>query len=123
MGYSKKALINIGWSGLLRIFLRILTFAKLALLARILSPSDFGAVGIATLVLAFLETLTETGVNVFLIQEKGKINSYLNTAFIISILRGILISLVIFISAPYISSFFNSENSLQLIFLISVAVK
>lgn len=120
MGYTKTALINVGWSGALRVFIRGLTFIKLAILARILTPSDFGAVGIASLVLAFLEIITETGINVFLIQEKKKLETYLNTAFMVSIARGIIISLLVLIFSKPISIFFKSPHSLNLIMLISL---
>lgn len=119
-GYSKLAITNTFWSAGLRITLRSLTFVKLAILARILLPSDFGVVAIASLVLAFLEILTETGINIFLIQEKGRLKNYLDTAFVVSIARGVIISLLIFIFAKPISIFFNSPSSSSLIILIGV---
>ena len=106
--------------GGLRASTRVIAFVKIALLARILSPSEFGLFAIASLVLAFLEIVTETGINVFLIQEKERIENYLNTAWIVSIFRGILITLLLLISAPFISSFFKSEDSLNLLLLISL---
>lgn len=120
MGYTKETVINVGWSAALRGVIRSLTFVKLAILARILTPADFGVVGIASLVLAFLEILTETGINVFLLQEKDKLNKYLDTAFIVSIFRGVLISLLVFIFAKPISIFFKSPNSFILLMLISI---
>lgn len=120
MGYFKIAITNISWSAGLRVFVRVLTFVKLAILARILIPADFGLIAIASLVLVFLETITETGINIFLIQERRNLKSYLNTAFAVSIFRGIIISLVILILASPISKFFNSPRSLNLILLISI---
>lgn len=120
MGYFKIAVKNVSWSVGLRLFVRVLTFLKLAILARILTPTDFGLLAIASLVLAFLEILTETGINIFLIQEKKKLNSYLNTAFVVSVVRGIIISLIILILAKPISGFFNSSGSFNLILLISI---
>ena len=49
---------------------KAVAIGKVAILARILSPSQFGAYGVALLVLGFLEVITETGINIFLIQEK-----------------------------------------------------
>lgn len=118
-GYSKLAFVNTFWSGFLRITLRSLTFIKLAILARILTPNDFGILGIASLVLAFLEIISETGINVFLIQEKNKLKNYLDTAYVVSIIRGVLISLVILLLAKPVSLFFNSPTSFPLIILIA----
>lgn len=99
---------------------RILAFVRIAVLARLLSPEDFGAVGIAALVLAFLEIFTETGVNTVLIQEKSKLDKYLDTAWMISIFRGVLMGVLILVSAPLVARFFNSPNSLYVIATISL---
>ncbi len=120
MGYSKQAFIGVSWVALLRIATRFLSLARISIISRIFSPKEFGLYGIAALVIAFLEILVETGVNVVLVQEKNSIQKYLNTAWVVSILRGMLIATIIFILAPFISSFFNSKASLSLIVLISV---
>jgi len=119
MGYKKNALKGITWMGSLRIFTRGVAYIKIAIIARILTPHQFGLFGIASLVLIFLETLTGTGINVFLVQEK-KIAKYLDTAWTISILRGILISVAIALLAPAISNFFDSSESQRLLLLISI---
>jgi len=92
---------------------------KIAVLARILSPSQFGSYGIALLVLGFLEVLTETGINVFLIQEKDKIQTYLDSAWVISIIRGILISLLIIAASPFVVGFFKTPEVITLLYLVS----
>ena len=71
--------------------------AKLQFLARILTPSQFGHYGIALLYLGFLEVLTETGINVFLIQQKDNAEEYLDSAWVVSIIRGSLIALLIIV--------------------------
>src|SRR3972149_7798883 len=104
---------------LLRGSTRGMTLLKTIILARILSPFQFGVYGIAILVLGFLEILTETGVNVVLIQEKGNTDKYISTAWVVSIIRGSLIFLIIFTLSPFISSFFQSSQALNLIRLAS----
>ncbi|MEK7533748.1 MAG: oligosaccharide flippase family protein [Patescibacteria group bacterium] len=120
MGYLKQTVINVSWAGILRASTRIITFIRIIVLARILTPSQFGVFGIASLVLSFLEILTETGINVFLIQEKKAIKYYINDAWLVSILRGILISVFIIGSSPFIIKFFNSADAQRLLLLISV---
>lgn len=107
--------------GGLRASTRVLAFAKIAILARILTPSQFGLFGIALLVLALLETLTETGINIFLIQEKAELKEYNDTAWLVSIIRGVLISGLIFFSAKTTAVFFNSPESYKLLLLIALA--
>ena len=103
----------------LRGSIRALAIVKIAILARLLAPSQFGNYGIALLVLGFLEVLTETGINVFLIQEKDDPQKYLDSAWFVSIIRGALISLVILVSAPFVVQFFNIPGAKNLLYIVS----
>lgn len=119
MGYSKQAIIGISWISAFRVFSRAIAFLRVVVLARLLVPSQFGVFGIASMALALLEILTETGINVFLIQEKEDTDSYVNDAWFVSIIRGILISIFIILTAPLVVKFFKIEQSLEIILLIS----
>lgn len=119
MGYYNQALKGISWMGALRIVTRGLALVKIAILARLLLPVQFGIYGIATLVLGFLEMLTETGINIFLVQQKNQIDEYINSAWVVSIIRGILIGILIFIFAPFIANFFNNSNATYILYLVS----
>lgn len=120
VGYKKDTIRGISWIGSFRIVTRAISFLRTAILARFLSPLDFGMFGIATLVLAFLEIITETGINIILVQKKEKIDEYIDTAWVTSIARGFLIFLVIFFSTPFIVSFFNEDRAIQLLYIISL---
>lgn len=119
MGYTRDTIKGASWVGAFRLATRGIALVRTVILARILTPSQFGLVGIATLMLGFVEMLTETGINIFLIQE-GKIEKYINTAWTVSIVRGLFISLLIIASSPFIARFFNSSDALPLLFLISL---
>lgn len=120
MGYTKQAIIGLGWAGGLRVTTRAFSFIRTVVLARLLSPIQFGVFGIAILATSLLETFTETGINVILVQEKNDIGRYLNSAWIVSIVRGTFISLIVFLSASFVSKFFRSHESLFLLQVISI---
>jgi O-antigen/teichoic acid export membrane protein len=122
MGYQKQAVRGVSWVGLLRIALRGSAFIKTAFLARLLTPAQFGVFGIAAIVLGLLEMFTETGINVFLIQENDpdSLDKYLDTAYAISILRGVIIALLIILTAPLISRFFAEPSAIPLLLLGSL---
>jgi len=120
MGYTKDIIKGVSWISALRGITRGLSFIRILIIARLLTPSQFGLFGVASLILSFAEVFTETGVNIFLIQKKGNIDRYLNSLWIVSIMRGSIIALVILISAHFIASFFNAPNSLSLLLLISI---
>ena len=103
-----------------RVASRLVALLRTVILARILLPAQFGLYGIATLVLAFLEVFTETGINVFLIQQKENLEKYIDTAWLVSIARGFLIALLILVCAPLVVRFFNAPGALNLVLLISL---
>lgn len=119
MNLFQKTLRGFSWMSGLVIFTKGLALFKIAVLARILTPSQFGTYGIALLTLGLLEMLTETGVNIFLIQEKSKIKSYLNSSWAVSIIRGLLIGFIIILSTFFIPKFFNIPHVRNLLYLIS----
>lgn len=120
MGYRKDAIKGISWMTFLRVVTRSLTFVRLAVLGRILTPTEFGYFGIATLLLSLLEILTETGINVFLVQEKSHIKEYLNSAWVVSMIRGIILGIVIFVLAPFIANFFQVPEATNVIALMAL---
>lgn len=120
MGYKKHFIKSVGWVGTLRLLTRGIVFLRLAVLARLLSPFQFGLIGIATLVLSLIEIVTETGINVFLVQEEKSVDKYIDTAWIVSILRGFIICFVITIGAYFIAMFFSSPQAIGLILLIGI---
>jgi O-antigen/teichoic acid export membrane protein len=119
MSYIKDTLKGITWMTALEGLIKAVAIGKIAVLARILTPSQFGHYGIALLVLGFLEVLTETGINVFLIQQKDDAEEYLDSAWVVSIIRGSLIALLIIVTAPLILTFFNTPGSLNLLYLVA----
>lgn len=120
MGYTKSALIGFSWTASLRFTTRVISFLRTLILARVLLPVQFGVYGVAALVLALLEVFTETGVNIILVQSKHDVRKYINSAWVVSIVRGLIISIIIFFSASPISLFFNSKDSVVMLQIISL---
>ena len=120
MSNTHEIVKGISWIGALRASTRVIAFVRIGVLARILTPLEFGLYGIATLFLEFLETITETGINVFLVQEEGELEEYLDTAWIVSILRGTFIALLIFGLSSSVALFFNSPGARTIVAYISL---
>ena len=99
---------------------RILGFIKTIILARLLSPSDFGLFGIAMLVLGSLDQLTKAGVEEALIQKKKVIEQYLNVAWTINITRGLVIFFLVYLLAPHAALFFRDVRADPVIKTISL---
>src|ERR1700752_4735417 len=90
-GLFQKAIRGGVWVFTLNVLDKGLGFIKVLILARLLTPKDFGLVGIAWLAISALETFSQTGFQAALIQRKGKIDEFLDTAWVIQFLRGIFL--------------------------------
>ncbi|MEK7995362.1 MAG: lipopolysaccharide biosynthesis protein [Planctomycetota bacterium] len=97
-------------------------FVKVIILARLLSPTDFGQMGVALVVLGCMDVFTEPGLNMALIQRKGEIRPYLDTVFTIGALRGLAVALLIVATAPACGRFFHVTESVGVIQVMSIVV-
>lgn len=120
MSYRQKTIINLSWTAALRIIVRGVAIIRVAILARLLEPSQFGIFGIAVMVLALLELMTETGINVFFLQNHDKFEKYLNTAWVVSIIRGTIISLFVILMTNPVIAFFAVPQARNLLYLIAL---
>lgn len=110
------------WVTAIKVSSRLLQILLLIILARLLSPRDFGLMGIALLTLGATQQFTKIGLNTALIQQQqDNIDGYLNTTWVLETGRGLLIFLVLFVSAPYIAAFFNEPGATPLIRVIGLS--
>ncbi len=79
----------------------------LAVLARLLSPADFGVVSAALLVIAFSGIFSRLGLGPALVQRPHLEPRHLETAAAVSILFGILIGIALWAAAPLVAGFFR----------------
>ncbi|MBN1694059.1 lipopolysaccharide biosynthesis protein [candidate division WOR-3 bacterium] len=107
------------WVFTSQIATQLLAFAKNIIIARVLSPNDFGLFGVALIALSLFDVSFRTGFNAALIQKKENIEEYLDTAFVINIIRGFILFVLLLFSAPVISIFFKNEAVIPVIRVIS----
>ncbi|MHA1380610.1 MAG: lipopolysaccharide biosynthesis protein [Candidatus Helarchaeota archaeon] len=119
----KEKIIKAGfWVFSLRIINRVFQLARTIVLARLLSPNDFGLFGIALLALSALDIFSQTGFRQALIQKKEETKSYLNTAWTVGIIRGLLIAAILFFIAPFVATFFETPAAELILKVIGIAI-
>ena len=119
---SQRAVRGGFWVFSLRIVQQLFGLARLIILARILAPHDFGLLGIALLTMATLETFSQTGFQAALVQKKEDINSHLDAAWTVLILRGFILFAILYLIAPYAANFFNAPEAKPIIQVIGFSV-
>jgi O-antigen/teichoic acid export membrane protein len=73
-----------------------------------LGPAPLGNYGLAFLAIAVAEVFTETGINIVLLKNPKKLTQYIHVAWLVSIVRGGVISLILGLSAHWLSGYYHS---------------
>jgi len=120
MGYTKNALAGFSGQTAIKILGNALILLKIAIVARILSPTDFGLFSLVVIALGLTEAFTQTGVNTTLIQSKHPVSYFVNTAWVIAIVRGILISLLMVTMGWGMSHYYDQPILLVLVCLAAL---
>lgn len=116
-----KSIRSAIWSLLGRGGAHFIRLASNLILTRILFPEAFGLMAIANIVLLMVQLFAETGVQVAIIQNpNGDKPEFINTVWIINIIRGILLGLLIFISASLFSLFYNEPSLKGILYVMGI---
>ena len=98
----------------------VLRFAFMMVLARVLSPRDFGLVAMVTVVTGLYDLFTSAGLSVATIQRATVTNQQISTLFWINIAVGFALSLLCLVSAPVLATFFHEPRVLGITALMSL---
>ncbi len=84
------------------------------IVARLLFPSDYGLIGMLAIFLAIPDVLINSGFGAALIQKKSVDDTDYSTVFYFNIFTSVLLYGVLYLSAPFIASFFNEPQLVSL---------
>jgi len=88
----------------------ILQFVVVTILARLMTPLEFGVVAAAMIVIGFSEIVTRLGLGPAVVQREKLDRRHLGTAFTASLLFSVVIGALIWIFAPLIAGFFRYQG-------------
>jgi O-antigen/teichoic acid export membrane protein len=111
---KKKATLGFIWSAFDRLGYQVLHFIIAIIIARQLSPEDYGLIGMLTIFLVLANTFVDSGLGEALIQKQNPTEKDFNSVFVYNLFASSIIYIILFLCAPLISSFFN-EPQLTLI--------
>jgi len=89
---------------------KALVFVSTVILARLLTPADFGLVGLATVVTGYLGTVHTFGVGEAFIQNKYQSEAAANATFLFSVGSGVILFIISVLITPLAISFFNEPR-------------
>ena len=102
---KKRTLNALVWSFIDKCGQQLLYFASGIVLANLLTPEDFGKVGVLTLFITLSGILTDSGFGSALIRKKEATEADYSTVFYFNLLVGVVLYGILFFTAPVIARF------------------
>jgi lipopolysaccharide exporter len=124
MTLTGKTLTSVMYTGTTMLVQRGLGMVSMLVLARILTPEDFGIVAICTLAVFLFNTLSNVGAKQYIISAKVIDEDVLNTAWTLNIIIKLTIWLLFILFTPSIAGFLNKPeliNPLRFLSLILIS--
>lgn len=101
---------------------KFLIFISSAILARLLSPADFGLVGLAMIAMNYLSILNGMGVGKALIYKQDRLEESANTAFWLSCTVGLILFFTAILISPLVVAFFETPEMHPLMLFLAVSL-
>ena len=111
-----------GWSALENVTRLGVTFVVSIVLARLLSPEEYGLIGILTIFIAIFEAIVDSGFTNALIRKQNVTDTDYSTVFYTNLVLSILLAAILFLCAKPISVFFERPELVSLTQVMSSVV-
>jgi teichuronic acid exporter len=92
------------------------------ILARLLSPRDYGLVGMVTIFILLTQPFINSGFSQALIRKKNCTQADFSTVFFFNLFIAVILYIVLFFAAPGISSFFNEPQLTKITRVIGLII-
>ncbi|MCB1679176.1 MAG: oligosaccharide flippase family protein [Halioglobus sp.] len=123
VGYnsSKAIMSGVTWAVLMRFSMRFIGLFSTLILARLLTPDDFGVVALGTLVAHFLFEMTEFGSSMLLIRSREIDRQRCDTAWTITLLQALVTAAVLAILAVPASLYFDEPRVIEVMYVLAAS--
>lgn len=121
-GLKDKTVKGVGWSAIDNVAQYGVSFVIGVILARLLSPDDYGLLGLTAIFTAICTALINGGFGTALIRKKNATEEDYNTAFVVNLGMSLFLYLILFFCAPLIASFFGREELIALTRVSSIGI-
>lgn len=112
---SKKKEVNaVLWSGIERFSAQGVQFVLSIIIARLVTPSDYGLIAMLSIFLSVAQQFVDSGFSSAIIQKKDRQEIDFYTVFYFNLVVSVFIYIVLFFASSYIADFY-SEPKLEII--------
>ena len=117
-----KTIGGASWSFLDNISNQGITFLVGLVLARLLSPEEYGLIGIITIFIAVFNSIVDSGFSNALIRKNDANDIDYNTVFFTNLVVSLFLFVVLYVSAPAIGVFFNRPLLIPLLRVMGLVI-
>ncbi len=119
---KNKTLSGLVWQYAEKCGAEVTQFIVSIIIARVLSPSDYGLIGLIAVFISVASVFASSGLGQALVQRKGVDNKDYSTVFFYSIAFSVLLCLILFFCAPYIAGFYDSSELVAVVRVLGITV-
>lgn len=119
---KQKTVSGVVWSSVERFSVQGIQFLVMIIMARMLSPKDYGLIGMLTVFIAVAQSLIDSGFSQALIRKQNRTEIDNSTVFYFNIVVGVLLYLLLFIISPYVAEFYDSPELTLLMRVVCISV-
>lgn len=119
---KNKTLKGTIWGTIERFSVQGIQFLVMIIMARILTPEDYGLVGMLAIFIAISQSLIDSGFSQALIRKQDRSEIDNSTIFYFNIVVGLILYFILFLSAPLIAEFYNEPILTPLTRIISLSI-
>jgi O-antigen/teichoic acid export membrane protein len=99
---------------------KVISLARLLILAAILTPDDFGLLAASLVALTIFTAVTELGMSQALIQRPSAEAVHYDTAWTFGVGRGLVVAGLVFVTAPWFAEFLNEPRAVPIISVLGL---
>lgn len=119
---TARTVRNVSYIGASQVVVLLLNLTTIAVLARILTPEDFGIVGIGLVFLTLFTSINDSGVAPAVIQRDTRVKESIAAGLALRwIIAAVLMVVVIGIS-PFVSDFYGNEAITLVLIVLSISL-
>ena len=118
----RSLIAGTAWMVAARWGIRLIGMISTVILARLLSPADFGLVAMAMIVVGLTEVLFAYGIDTALIQNPSAGKEHFDTAWTVGIIQAILVSGLLLVIAPFAALYFKEPRVVEVVRVMCLAI-
>ena len=119
---NQGVISNVFWSGIDKFSVQFVQLLTTIIIARIISPAEFGLVAMITVFLAVAQILVDSGFCTALIQRQNCDNKDYSTVFYFNLFFSLILYCILYLSAPAIAQFYNEPELIKLTRFIGINI-